>query len=47
MIIMMLMGKQMVRNRDVPTHLGLIAIWGGVAILLAADTVIYHRLARK
>ncbi len=47
MIIMMLMGKQMVSNRDVPMYLGLMAIWGGVALLLAADAVIYQRLARK
>ncbi len=46
-IVMMIMGKQMVRNRDVPTYLGLAAIWVGVLVLVAANVVIYLSLRRK
>jgi len=46
-IVMMIMGKQMVSNKDVPAYLGLTAIWTGVAALLAADVVIYALLRRR
>jgi len=46
-IVMMLMGKQMVNNRDVSVALGLSAIWAGVLALLAADVVIYLFLRRR
>jgi len=46
-IVMMIMGKQMVSNKDVPVYLGLTAIWLGVAALLAADLVIYALLRRR
>jgi lipopolysaccharide export LptBFGC system permease protein LptF len=46
-IIMLLMGKAMVRNPASSSILGLVCIWGGIAGLLVANLVIYARLARK
>jgi lipopolysaccharide export LptBFGC system permease protein LptF len=47
-IIMLLMGKAMVRNPAAGNDvLGLACIWGGIAALLVANLVIYARLARK
>jgi lipopolysaccharide export LptBFGC system permease protein LptF len=46
-IIMVIMGKQMVSNPRVQMSAGLAAIWGGIALLAAADIVIYWRLLRK
>jgi lipopolysaccharide export LptBFGC system permease protein LptF len=46
-IVMMLMGKQLVRRIDLPTFYGLAAIWGGIVALLAADACVYLHLARK
>ena len=46
-IIMLLMGKAMVRNPASSDTLGLACIWGGIAGLLVANLVIYARLARK
>jgi lipopolysaccharide export LptBFGC system permease protein LptF len=46
-IIMLLMGKAMVRNPASSDVLGLACIWGGIAALLVANLVIYARLARK
>lgn len=46
-IVMMLMGKQLVRRIDLPTVYGLMAVWGGIAALLAADLCVYFHLARK
>jgi len=46
-IIMLLMGKAMVRNPASSDMLGLACIWGGIAGLLVANLVIYARLARK
>lgn len=46
-IIMLVMGKQMVRNPASDDMLGLACIWGGMGALLVANLVIYARLARK
>jgi hypothetical protein len=46
-IVMLLMGKEMVRNQDVAAPLGLACIWGGIAALLAANLGIYAYLARR
>ena len=46
-IILILMGKQMVRNSAVSTTAGLAAIWSGIVILALACTAIYAHLARK
>ncbi len=46
-IVMMLMGKQMLRNPGVSEVWGLLAIWAGVVALLAANVIIYLRLARR
>lgn len=46
-ITMMVTGKQMATNPAVPLWLGLVVIWLGVVMLLAADLTIYYRLSRK
>jgi len=46
-IVMIIMGKEMIRNRDVPTIFGLAAIWGGIAALLLADICVYVHLMRR
>ncbi len=46
-IIMMLMGKQLVRRIDLPTVYGLSAIWGGIVALMIADLCVYLHLSRK
>jgi len=46
-IVMMLMGKQLLRNPGVSEVWGLLAIWAGVLALLTANGVIYLRLARR
>lgn len=46
-IILVLMGKEMVRNPNVNTTLGLAAIWSGIIALMAANTVLYLYLSRK
>lgn len=46
-ITMLLMGKGMVRNQDLPPELGLTCIWGGIVLLVLANIVIYIRLARR
>jgi len=46
-IVMLMMGKEMIRNPRVGGMYGVAAIWGGIAALLAANVVIYARLARK
>jgi len=46
-IIMLLMGKAMVRNPAGNDMLGLACIWGGIGGLLVANLVIYAHLARK
>ena len=43
-IIMLLMGKEMVRNPSSSETVGLACIWGGIAMLLVANVVIYARL---
>ncbi len=45
-IIMLLMGKAMVRNPASSDVLGLACIWGGIGGLLVANVAIYARLAR-
>ena len=46
-IIMVLMGKQLIRNPDVPMALGLMSIWAGILLLLAATVGVYAYLMRK
>jgi len=46
-IILMIMGKQMIVNPDVPIVAGLAAIWGGIIALIIANGFIYAHLMRK
>jgi len=46
-IVMMLMGKQLVRTPSMPTIYGLAAIWSGIVALVAADIAVLTHLARK
>lgn len=46
-LIMAMMGKEMVRNPAVPTVNGLMCIWGGIAMILVANLIVYWRLSRK
>lgn len=46
-LLMGMMGKEMVRNPDVPRMVGLMCIWGGVAMILAANLGIYWHLSKK
>jgi lipopolysaccharide export LptBFGC system permease protein LptF len=46
-ITMMVAGKEMAKNPDVPVLTGLLVIWVGVTALLAADAGIYYVLSRR
>lgn len=46
-IIMMLMGKEMVKNTDVSNAAGILVTWSGIAALLAAVITLYVKLARR
>jgi lipopolysaccharide export LptBFGC system permease protein LptF len=46
-IVLVIMGREMVGNPDVPVGAGLAAIWGGIVALLAGGAGIYMYLARK
>jgi lipopolysaccharide export LptBFGC system permease protein LptF len=46
-IVLVIMGREMVGNPDVPVAAGLAAIWSGIVALLAGDAAIYVYLARK
>jgi lipopolysaccharide export LptBFGC system permease protein LptF len=46
-IVMMLMGKQLVRSPDAPVFYGLAAIWSGIVALIGADAAVLTHLARK
>jgi lipopolysaccharide export LptBFGC system permease protein LptF len=46
-IVMMLMGKQLVRTPSMPTIYGLASIWSGIIVLIAADVAVLMHLARK
>ncbi|MHC4294026.1 MAG: LptF/LptG family permease [Planctomycetota bacterium] len=46
-IVMMITGKQILHSRSVAAYLGLMTIWGGVLLLLAANFMIYFALSRK
>jgi lipopolysaccharide export LptBFGC system permease protein LptF len=46
-IVMILMGKRMISNPSSSTMGGYIAIWGGMAVLLVADVIIYCRLGKR
>ncbi len=46
-IIMIIMGKELVRNPGVSEVMGLMSIWGGILILGSADVSVYLYLARK
>lgn len=45
-IVLILMGKQMATNPDVPVNAGLASIWAGLLLLLAANLVAYRRLLK-
>ncbi|MFP4433136.1 MAG: LptF/LptG family permease [Planctomycetota bacterium] len=45
--LMILMGKELVTNPDVPEPIGIGSIWAGVALLLAANAVLYMRHSRQ
>jgi lipopolysaccharide export LptBFGC system permease protein LptF len=45
--LMILMGKELVTNPDVPPPLGVGAIWLGVVLLLIANAVLYVRHSRQ
>jgi lipopolysaccharide export LptBFGC system permease protein LptF len=47
LIVLLVMGKQMVGNQDVPTGLGLAAIWSGVAVLAAMVAYLYGVALRR
>ena len=46
-IIMLLMGKELVRNPANDDTFGLACIWGGIVLLSVANLVIYARLSRR
>ncbi|MFW6133667.1 MAG: LptF/LptG family permease, partial [Planctomycetota bacterium] len=46
-LVMILMGKEMARNRELPLLLGVGVIWAGVALLLGGCIWIYAHLARR
>ena len=46
-IVMMLMGKEIIRNPDVDEVLGMGCVWGGIVLLAAANAVVYFLLSRK
>lgn len=46
-IVMILMGKQMIRNSEVSTLAGVLAIWSGIAALVIGNLAVYLHLARR
>lgn len=46
-IVLIMMGKQMIRNSAVSTTAGLAAMWSGIVILALAGSIVYGHLARK
>ena len=46
-IVMMIMGKEIVRNPDVSELLGLACIWGGIVALAVANALVYLQLTRR
>lgn len=46
-IVMILMGKEMVRHPKIATEWGLLAIWSGVVALVAANLLVHMRLLRR
>ena len=47
MIVMVLMGKEMMTNKDVDPMWGYVSIWGGLVALLVANACLYVHLLRK
>ncbi len=47
MIVMVLMGKEMMTNKDVNPMWGYVSIWGGLVALLVANACLYVHLLRK
>lgn len=47
LIVLMLMGKELVKNPDLPKAMGLACIWSGIVILAAATSIVYLRLAKR
>ena len=46
-IVLILMGKEMVRNPDSSFEWGLVSIWAGLVVLLVANVFVYGRLVRR
>ncbi|MCK4602371.1 MAG: LptF/LptG family permease, partial [Phycisphaerae bacterium] len=46
-IVMLLMGKVMISNPDVPEINGILAIWGGIVGLFVATAAVYWSLMRR
>jgi hypothetical protein len=46
-IIVIIMGQQLLSQKDVPVVVGVGAIWGGIVALTVANVVAYWRLARR
>jgi len=47
MIVMVLMGKEMMTNKDVNPMWGYVSIWGGLVALVIANACLYAHLVRK
>ena len=46
-IVMIVMGRQLLENPNLSRMVGMLSLWGGVAILAAADVAVFAYLARK
>ena len=46
-ILMVFMGKELVRNPETPMLIGLAALWGGIGLISIANGLIYWRLSRQ
>jgi hypothetical protein len=46
-IVLILMGKQMIRNPDVSVQAGLASIWSGLVLLIVANLIVYRKLTRS
>lgn len=47
LIVLMVMGKEMIRHPDIPAIRGVACIWSGILVLGAANTLVYGHLMRK
>jgi hypothetical protein len=46
-MIMILMGKELIRSEDIEPMWGILSIWGGIMLILVATGIIYWRLSKK